>query len=86
MVVIGKLLPNVYLWQIPSKQYHFNDYDVIIKIGLGTSDYKNVVGLKKSPFCFLGSYNLYCLLSLSVNNMHFIIGKKKKYIGLTKAL
>lgn len=71
--MVGKLF-NVYMWQVTSKQYHSNYYDVIVKIGLDISDYKNLVGIKEELlFCFLGSYDLYRLLSyLNVNNMHFI--------------
>lgn len=47
MVVVGKLLLNVYIWQMTSKQYHFNYRVVIVKIGLGISEIiKNVVELK----------------------------------------
>lgn len=44
------------MWQITSEQYHSNYYDVIVKIGLDISDYKNLVGIKEELlFCFWGT-------------------------------
>lgn len=44
--MVGEL-SNVYVWQITSKQYRSDYYDVILKIGWDISDYKNLVGLKE---------------------------------------
>lgn len=77
--MIGKLF-NIYMWQITSKQYHSNYYDIIVKIGLDISGYKNLVGIKEELlFCFLGTaYSVWMLTTCTL-----LIDKRNR--GFSKA-